>query len=225
METFYNIKNTIVQNSLSIIEKNLTVGNDDPLDSLVIHKHFHNSGKLSYDAFKRSCVYLCSKNKLWTLKIEDDLTYVVFKDAIITSDDADLFIKEPEDKVVDEFIDCEDEDWSSLEVEGGSLNKVLISYDIYIFYDKYYTVPRFYIKAYENGNSIDNNRLYDFFIDEYKNRTITKEHHDKLLGCISIHPCKHAETMKRLIKEETMVEEYLIYFINILCSIIPVSIS
>jgi len=80
------------------------------------------------------------------------------------------------------------------------------TYDLLISYDNYYHVPRFWLIGYNEGRTplTQKEVLEDVMSDylSYKDRnTVSVEPHPhRSLGgkVVSIHPCKHAETMHRL---------------------------
>lgn len=65
--------------------------------------------------------------------------------------------------------------------------------------------------------------------EEHARKTITVDPHPNCpaIRAASIHPCKHADVMKKLVKElseaggEINVEQYLIIFIKFIASIVP----
>jgi len=102
-------------------------------------------------------------------------------------------------------------------------------YDITITYDQYYRTPRiwFYGK-YISGECLEDNIIYNDFSLEHTNITITNEEHPILKKyCISVHPCKHAYAMKRMLllqlenNKDIIIEKYLIYFLKFVSCIIP----
>ncbi|CAI4221827.1 unnamed protein product [Auanema sp. JU1783] len=103
------------------------------------------------------------------------------------------------------------------------------TYDLHICYDKYYQVPRLYLVGYdENRKPLTIEQTYEDFSADHANKTITIEAH-KSLDCemATIHPCKHAEMMKRLIDQYTSngrdlgVHEYLMLFLKFVQAVIP----
>jgi len=65
--------------------------------------------------------------------------------------------------------------------------------------------------------------------EEHAKKTITVDPHPNWLTvqAASIHPCKHAEVMKKLVSElgktgrDVPVEQYLVLFVKFIASIIP----
>jgi len=103
------------------------------------------------------------------------------------------------------------------------------TYDLYITYDKYYQVPRFWLVGYnENGKPLSVDQMYEDFSADHANKTITIEAHPGVnQQMASIHPCRHAEVMKRLIEQcaesgkELEVTQYLVIFLKFVQTIIP----
>jgi ubiquitin-like-conjugating enzyme ATG3 len=69
--------------------------------------------------------------------------------------------------------------------------------------------------------------MEDIFSD-YAHKTVTMETHPfSGITCASIHPCHHADTMKRIIdnikenQRTPRVEYYLFYFLKFISSVIP----
>jgi ubiquitin-like-conjugating enzyme ATG3 len=63
---------------------------------------------------------------------------------------------------------------------------------------------------------------------EHANKTVTIEAHPHLgIECLSIHPCKHSSTMKKIIDNivesgrTPQVEFYMFYFLKFISSVIP----
>lgn len=104
------------------------------------------------------------------------------------------------------------------------------TYDLNITYDKYYQTPRMWLSGYdENRKPLSVEQMYEDFSEDHKKKTITMEGHPHLPGppMASIHPCRHAEVMKRIIEQfsdngkELNVQQYLIIFLKFLQAIIP----
>jgi ubiquitin-like-conjugating enzyme ATG3 len=93
-----------------------------------------------------------------------------------------------------------------------SKNKNLRLYDLTIIYDTYYATPRLYLIGY-NCDSIplSGDAMMEDVFATVREKTVTIEIHPFLKNtlCISIHPCRHAETMKRIMQnmEEKMINE------------------
>ncbi|CAD6190766.1 unnamed protein product [Caenorhabditis auriculariae] len=103
------------------------------------------------------------------------------------------------------------------------------TYDLHICYDKYYQVPRLYLVGYdENRRPLSVEQTYEDFSADHANKTITVESHTSLdCDMPTVHPCKHAEMMKRLLDQyaesgkELGVHEYLLLFLKFVQAVIP----
>ncbi len=102
-------------------------------------------------------------------------------------------------------------------------------YDITITYDNYYRTPRIWFHAYNFYNEPISNEtiLEDFSIEHTKVSVTIDTHPYYQLQSVSVHPCKHADAMKKLIKielesnKEITVEQYFIYFLKFVSCIFP----
>lgn len=103
------------------------------------------------------------------------------------------------------------------------------TYDLHICYDKYYQVPRLFLMGYdENRKPLTVEQTYEDFSADHSNKTITVEAHPSVdVTMPTVHPCKHAEMMKRLITQyaesgkELGVHEYLFLFLKFVQAVIP----
>ncbi|KFD53809.1 hypothetical protein M513_05315 [Trichuris suis] len=104
------------------------------------------------------------------------------------------------------------------------------TYDLTITYDKYYQVPRMWLSGYdEDKKPLTVDQMYEDFSQDHVKKTITMGTHPHLPGppMASIHPCRHAETMKRLIDtfaengKEFDVHQYLVVFLKFVQAVIP----
>lgn len=81
------------------------------------------------------------------------------------------------------------------------------TYDVSVIYDKLYRCPRVYLQGYDsNGKLLSEQQVQQDMSGDHMNKTVTWEIHPYTnLPCMSIHPCQHAHTMKRML--EIMVYE------------------
>jgi len=87
------------------------------------------------------------------------------------------------------------------------------TYDLSITYDKYYRTPRLWLFGYnENGDPLTPEEVYEDVLSDYKSRTVTVDPHP-LTGTptVSIHPCQHAQVMKKA----------LFVFLKFISSVVP----
>ena len=119
--------------------------------------------------------------------------------------------------VVEEDAD-EEEDWAASDddegaapKQGAAANSDLRLYDVTIVYDQYYASPRVYLFGYDaNSQPLTKDQMMDDVYADNREKTVTVDPHPFLKApCISIHPCRHAETMRRIIEraEVRMADE------------------
>lgn len=103
------------------------------------------------------------------------------------------------------------------------------TYDLHITYDKFYQVPRLFLMGYdENRKPLTVQQTYEDFSADHANKTITVEAHPHIdCDMPTVHPCRHAEMMKRLLDQledngkELGVHEYLLIFLKFVQAVIP----
>lgn len=105
------------------------------------------------------------------------------------------------------------------------------TYDITISYDKYYQTPRVFLFGYdEHHTPLTSDQVFEDVMQDYANRTVTFETnpHQPAAGLhAAIHPCRHAETMKRIIDhvadggQQVRVDQYLFVFLKFIQSVVP----
>ncbi|KAG9509118.1 hypothetical protein GZH46_02372, partial [Fragariocoptes setiger] len=74
-------------------------------------------------------------------------------------------------------------------------------YDLNITYDKYYQTPRLWLVGYdEHHKPLTIEKMYEDISQDHRKKTVTMENHPHIGRVMaSVHPCRHAEVMKRLI--------------------------
>lgn len=99
-------------------------------------------------------------------------------------------------------------------------------YDMWIIYDVYYACPRTYLVGRDNtGRELVPDAMFEDIMQDYINKTATLERHpyypDTLT--VSIHPCRHAQTMKTLLaaSKTPCVEGYMMAFLKMMASMLP----
>lgn len=77
------------------------------------------------------------------------------------------------------------------------------THDLSITYDKYYQTPRLWLFGYdENAVPLVPEQIYEDVMSEYIARTVTVDTHPHTaLPTTSIHPCKHAQVMKKVVDD------------------------
>jgi len=96
-------------------------------------------------------------------------------------------------------------------------------------YDKYYQTPRMWLFGYdEERNPLGPGQIFEDISQDHANRTVTIETHaHKSLAYATVHPCRHAVTMKRIADQLAMggepasVEQYLFLFLKLMQAVIP----
>ncbi|KAJ2806712.1 E2-like enzyme [Coemansia guatemalensis] len=115
---------------------------------------------------------------------------------------------------------------------GGEEDKILRTrtYDLSITYDKYYQTPRVWLFGYdEQGKPLTTRQIFEDISEDHAKKTVTIETHPHLaVQQASIHPCKHAHVMKKIIeraveggRKEIRVDQYLIIFLKFMSSVLP----
>ncbi|XP_012946089.1 ubiquitin-like-conjugating enzyme ATG3 [Aplysia californica] len=104
------------------------------------------------------------------------------------------------------------------------------TYDLNITYDKYYQTPRLWLFGYnENRTPLCVEQMYEDFSQDHAKKTVTMEAHPNLPGppMASVHPCRHADVMKKIIQTvaegggELGVHMYLMIFLKFVQAVIP----
>lgn len=86
---------------------------------------------------------------------------------------------------------------------GGSNILSVRTYDCLISYDKYYQTPRMWLVGYdEHGSPLKPAQIFEDISSDYAQKTVTIEPfpHSATLNTASIHPCKHASVMRKVIE-------------------------
>ncbi|KIY98970.1 Autophagy-related protein 3 [Monoraphidium neglectum] len=88
--------------------------------------------------------------------------------------------------------------------EGSAIRRTR-TYDLYITYDQarawtYYQVPRFWLVGYDEARQpLKPEQVLDDVSEDHAKKTVTLDPHPHLsVSAASIHPCRHAEVMKKL---------------------------
>uniref|UniRef100_A0AAY4E4E0 Ubiquitin-like-conjugating enzyme ATG3 n=1 Tax=Denticeps clupeoides TaxID=299321 RepID=A0AAY4E4E0_9TELE len=104
------------------------------------------------------------------------------------------------------------------------------TYDLYITYDKYYQTPRLWLFGYdEERHPLTVDQMYEDISQDHVKKTVTIENHPHLPppAMCSVHPCRHAEVMKKIIETvaegggELGVHMYLLIFLKFVQAVIP----
>ncbi|KAK1307382.1 Autophagy-related protein 3 [Acorus calamus] len=103
------------------------------------------------------------------------------------------------------------------------------TYGISITYDKYFQTPRVWLTGYDESRMpLQPELALEDVSQDHAHQTVTIEDHPHLQGKhASIHPCKHARVMKKIIEvilssgAEPEVDKYLFIFLKFVASVIP----
>ena len=106
------------------------------------------------------------------------------------------------------------------------------TYDVSITWDLYYQTPRVWLNGYdEQKNSLAPKSVYEDISADHAKKTVTIDPHPHTnVSSASVHPCKHASVMKKLVKmitsgeeenEKLSVERYLVVFLKFMQSAMP----
>ncbi len=103
------------------------------------------------------------------------------------------------------------------------------TYDLNITYDKYYQTPRLWLYGYdENRKPLTVEQMYEDISQDHVKKTVTVESHPHLPQTMcSVHPCRHADVMKKIIHTvadgggELGVHLYLLIFLKFVQAVIP----
>lgn len=116
---------------------------------------------------------------------------------------------------------------STVTTKATSENERL--YEITIAYDNAYQTPRVYLRGQKvTGERLNAFAMMEDVMQDYVSKTATLEAHPHNgEQYLSIHPCRHAQTMKRLVDQMVEngsvppVEFYLFIFLKFINSMIP----
>ncbi|XP_072179958.1 ubiquitin-like-conjugating enzyme ATG3 [Diadema setosum] len=103
------------------------------------------------------------------------------------------------------------------------------TYDLNITYDKYYQTPRLWLYGYdEHRKPLTVEQMYEDISQDHVKKTVTMESHPNLPQTMcSVHPCRHADVMKKIIHTvadgggDLGVHLYLLIFLKFVQAVIP----
>ena len=103
------------------------------------------------------------------------------------------------------------------------------TYDVSITYDKFYRTPRVWLFGYdEHRHPLTPDQIMEDVSADHAGKTVTVEPHPFLgVAHASIHPCKHAAVMKRIVEQLQSgggvvdVRQYMFVFLKFISSVIP----
>jgi len=128
--------------------------------------------------------------------------------------------------------DLEDSDLEDSDLEDNIIlimekPKIHKKYDITLTYDNYYRTPRIWFNIYDNNIPIKDNEILEYLSIEHNTTVTMKQHPFFNMIYVSVHPCRHSEVMKKLIRIELEqdkkinVEKYFIFFLKFVSCVIP----
>jgi len=102
------------------------------------------------------------------------------------------------------------------------------TYDLHISYDKYYQTPRLWLSGYSNGIPLKPEEVFEDILSAYSAKTVTIDPHPHTrMPTASIHPCKHAQVMKKVVDDwiaeglAPRVDLAMFVFLKFISSIVP----
>jgi ubiquitin-like-conjugating enzyme ATG3 len=160
---------------------------------------------------------------------EEDNDVIDVKSADAPDDDDD------DDDDDGDVPDAEDFDGDNLveEEDDPALKQNLVqktrTYDVTICYDMYHRVPHVWLVGYDkNNHPLKPTQMYEDISKDHVGETVTIKPHPHLgLPYASIHPCRHADVMKKIVKNmqssgrEPRSDLYLFIFLKFLSAVIP----
>ncbi|XP_078491120.1 ubiquitin-like-conjugating enzyme ATG3 [Ciona intestinalis] len=136
---------------------------------------------------------------------------------------------ESEDKATVDLVAVKKANTSSTTNEDGGIIQTR-TYDLHITYDKYYQTPRLWLSGYnEDRKPLSMVEMYEDISQDHVNKTVTIEPHPHLPppNMCSVHPCKHADVMKKIMQTvedgggKLEVHMYLLVFLKFVQAVIP----
>jgi len=98
-----------------------------------------------------------------------------------------------------------DDDDDDAKAPQHTQSPLLRCYTVTILYDVYYSTPRIYIHGYDSkGVLLTGDQMMEDVSKEHRGQTVSIDAHPHLnTPAISIHPCRHAETIRARISKYT----------------------
>ena len=103
------------------------------------------------------------------------------------------------------------------------------TYDVTIVYNKYFQVPHVWLFGYsKTGQPLTPAAMYEDISEDHRGHTVTVKPHPHLSAPFaSIHPCRHADVMQKIVNnmkrvgKEPRVDQYMFIFLKFLSAVIP----
>uniref|UniRef100_A0A8C4ZR80 Ubiquitin-like-conjugating enzyme ATG3 n=1 Tax=Gadus morhua TaxID=8049 RepID=A0A8C4ZR80_GADMO len=153
------------------------------------------------------------------ISLENKVCFKYEESGLLETDEATLDMS----KMADSFK-------SKMDTGGEDAILQTRTYDLYITYDKYYQTPRLWLFGYdEDRQPLTVDQMYEDISQDHVKKTVTIENHPNLPppAMCSVHPCRHAEVMKKIIETvaegggELGVHMYLLIFLKFVQAVIP----
>lgn len=173
------------------------------------------------------CLQRCSASNC-TDNIMQDGDWTVFTTENNENDDLEDKYFDVETSLDVNVISHEVDDENEDDLAGNYSNIIRTrTYNVYITYDNYYRTPRVWLFGYnESGNPLSNVDIFDDVSPDHAKKTVTYESHphEKYMA-LSVHPCQHANVMKKLIAQSrthiVRPDQYLCLFLKFIGTVIP----
>lgn len=133
---------------------------------------------------------------------------------------------------LDNLLTAEDDDDAAdgfVLPDSGAESSNVRTYDLSITYDKYYQTPRLWLFGYDvYGRPLEAKEIFQDVLSEYHSKTVTVDPHPlTAVPTCSIHPCKHAAVMKKVIRDwieqglQPRHDLALFVFLKFISSVVP----
>eukprot|EP01090_Pellita_catalonica_P018715 TRINITY_DN6132_c0_g1_i1.p1 TRINITY_DN6132_c0_g1~~TRINITY_DN6132_c0_g1_i1.p1 ORF type:complete len:296 (+),score=54.84 TRINITY_DN6132_c0_g1_i1:73-960(+) len=107
--------------------------------------------------------------------------------------------------------------------------RLVRTYDLSITFDPYYMTPKMWLFGYdEAGKALRPEQIFEDISADHAKKTVTIEKHPHLdIPCVYIHPCRHANVMKKVIERRREaggkpdVGHYLFWFLKFMSAVLP----
>ncbi|XP_039263722.1 ubiquitin-like-conjugating enzyme ATG3 [Styela clava] len=206
-------------------DKNEAVIEEQDDDGGWVDTHHHFSGEL--DKVQEEVQEMTmSDSKKDSNKNDDDESDEDDDEALDMEDFAEKLEADEDDARLDIVAEVKDATKESSD-EGIVRTR---TYDLHITYDKYYQTPRLWLSGYnEQRSPLKMAEMYEDISQDHVNKTVTIEPHPHLPppNMCSVHPCRHAEVMKKIMQAvedgggELQVDMYLLVFLKLVQAVIP----
>ncbi|CAK9296940.1 unnamed protein product [Gordionus sp. m RMFG-2023] len=208
----------------------IDIANEDLLLSRSLSETHHESDRSESDEAGDMEAYLHNLSKKDTKTDSKDKIMGIAANVQIQNEPQKIYDDiQDDDQMTFDFSNIDLKSLEHPDNENKNISKTR-TYDLHITYDKYYQTPRLWLIGYdENKMPLSVNQMYNDFSADHVKKTITMENHPHLSGppMASIHPCKHAEVMKKIIEtcaqggKDIGVHKYLVIFLKFVQAIIP----